>query len=201
MLARILALFQQRPVEAPQAPAEGNGAANMHGKPLTIMDSATNMHGAGEGAATSPAVPVFAVGDALPGLDTLKAAAAGLTPRDIARLAGVHPDLVRVVIRARAGEVFTVIEGVRSQDRQAALVAKGASQTMRSRHLTGHAVDLGPVPLDWEDLPAFRRLASVMQRAADDEGVALVWGGTFRDRAGKAWFDGPHFELCRRKYP
>jgi peptidoglycan L-alanyl-D-glutamate endopeptidase CwlK len=140
-------------------------------------------------------------GDALPGLDTLKAAAAGLTPRDISRLAGVHPDLVRVVIRARAGEVFTVIEGVRTADRQAALVAKGASQTMRSRHLTGHAVDLAPVPLDWEDLPAFRRLAKAMQRAADDEGVALVWGGTFRDRSGKPWFDGPHFELDRRKYP
>jgi peptidoglycan L-alanyl-D-glutamate endopeptidase CwlK len=164
----------------------------------------------------SDAVPVLAVGDpapvalapapevapaALPGLDTLKAAAAGLTPRDISRLAGVHPDLVRVVIRARAGEVFTVIEGVRSQERQAVLVAKGASQTMKSRHLTGHAVDLGPVPLDWEDTAAFRRLAKVMQRAADDEGVAIVWGGTFRDRAGKAWFDGPHFELCRRKYP
>jgi peptidoglycan L-alanyl-D-glutamate endopeptidase CwlK len=141
------------------------------------------------------------VGDALPGLDTLKAAAAGLTPRDVSRLAGVHPDLVRAVIRARAVEPFTVIEGLRSPDRQAVLVARGASQTMRSRHLTGHAVDLGPVPLDWEDLPAFRRLASVMQRAADDEGVPIVWGGTFRDRAGKPWFDGPHFELCRRKYP
>ena len=199
MLARILALFQRRPVEAPQAPAVTQA-------PQTP---------AGEGAATPPAVPVFAVGDAvsmthrrteahgdaLPGLDTLKAAAVGLTPRDISRLAGVHPDLVRVVIRARAGEVFTVIEGLRTADRQAVLVAKGASQTMKSRHLTGHAVDLGPVPLDWEDTTAFRRLASVMQRAADDEGVALVWGGTFRDRAGKPWFDGPHFELDRRKYP
>jgi peptidoglycan L-alanyl-D-glutamate endopeptidase CwlK len=175
------------PSAPPQAPAEVNGAANMHG--------------AGEGAATPPAVPVHAVGDALPGLDTIKAAAAGLTPRDISRLAGVHPDLVRVVIRARASEPFTVIEGVRTADRQAALVAKGASQTLRSRHLTGHAVDLGPVPLDWEDLPAFRRLATAMQRAADDEGVAIVWGGTFRDRAGRPWFDGPHFELDRRKYP
>jgi peptidoglycan L-alanyl-D-glutamate endopeptidase CwlK len=159
------------------------------------------MHGAGEGAATPPAVPVHAVGDALPGLDTIKAAAAGLTPRDISRLAGVHPDLVRVVIRARASEPFAVIEGVRTADRQAALVAKGASQTLRSRHLTGHAVDLGPVPLDWKDTGAFRRLAGAMQRAADAEGVPLIWGGSFRDAKGRPWFDGPHFELDRRKYP
>jgi peptidoglycan L-alanyl-D-glutamate endopeptidase CwlK len=180
MLARILARLGFGRSEAPQAPAVAQA-------PQTL---------AGEGAATSPAVPVHAVGDALPGLDTLKGAAAGLTPRDIARLAGVHPDLVRVVIRARAAEAFTVIEGLRSQERQATLVAKGASQTMKSRHLTGHAVDLGPVPLDWQDKPAFRRMAAAMKRAADAEGVALVWGGDWR-----SFYDGPHFELCRRKYP
>lgn len=184
MLARILARLGLGRSEAPPAPAAPQAP------------QATE----GAGAATPPAVPVYAVGD-LPAIDTLRAAAAGLTPRDIARLAGVHPDLVRVVIRARAVETFFVIEGVRTAERQAELVARGASQTLRSRHLTGHAVDLGPVPLDWEDRAAFRRLAAVMQRAADDEGVPIVWGGTFRDRQGRPWFDGPHFELCRRKYP
>jgi peptidoglycan L-alanyl-D-glutamate endopeptidase CwlK len=180
MLARIFALFQRRPVEAPQAPA------------VTQAPQAT----AGEGAATSPAVPVHAVGDPLPAIDTLKGAAVGLTPRDIARLAGVHPDLVRVVVRARAAEAFTVLEGLRSPERQATLLAQGASKTMKSRHLTGHAVDLGPVPLDWQDKPAFRRMAAAMKRAADAEGVALVWGGDWR-----SFYDGPHFELDRRKYP
>jgi peptidoglycan L-alanyl-D-glutamate endopeptidase CwlK len=195
MLARILALFRPRPVKAPQAPA---------------VTQAAPRDPAGEGVAKPPAVPVHAVGDApsmahrrteahgdaLPGLDTLKAAAAGLTPRDISRLAGVHPDLVRVVIRARAGEVFTVIEGLRTAERQAQLVAQGASKTLHSRHLTGHAVDLGPVPLDWGDKAAFRRLAGAMKRAADAEGVPLVWGGDWR-----SFYDGPHFELDRRKYP
>jgi peptidoglycan L-alanyl-D-glutamate endopeptidase CwlK len=183
MLARILALFRPRPVKAPQAPA---------------VTQAAPRDPAGEGVAKPPAVPVFAVGDAPhppPGWQRA-AEMAGLTPRDISRLAGVHPDLVRVVIRARAGEVFTVIEGVRTAERQAQLVAQGASKTLHSRHLTGHAVDLGPVPLDWGDKPAFRRLAGAMKRAADAEGVALVWGGDWR-----SFYDGPHFELDRRKYP
>lgn len=180
MLARILARLGFGRSEAPPAPAASPSAPQ-----------AT----AGEGAAAPPAVFVHAVGD-LPAIDTLRGAAVGLTPRDMARLAGVHPDLVRVVVRARAAEAFTVLEGLRTAERQATLVAQGASKTLNSRHLTGHAVDLGPVPLDWQDKPAFRRLAAAMKRAADAEGVALVWGGDWR-----AFYDGPHFELDRRKYP
>ena len=68
-----------------------------------------------------------------------------LGTRRRARLEGVHPDLVRVVERAiELTEVdFTVLEGLRNVSRQKELVAAGASQTMNSRHLTGHAVDLG----------------------------------------------------------
>lgn len=180
MLARFLARLGLGRSEAPPAPA-----ATI--KPdLTVGAAATK----GEGASPPPAVP------AVPAIDTLKGAAAGLTPRDLSRLAGVHPDLVRVVIRARAAEAFTVIEGLRTAERQAVLVAQGASKTLRSRHLTGHAVDLGPVPLDWEDKPAFRRMAAAMKRAADEEGVPLVWGGDWQ-----SFYDGPHFELDRRKYP
>ena len=119
-----------------------------------------------------------------------------LTPRDRERLRGVHPDLVRVVERARQSEPFTVIEGVRTIERQRELFAAGASQTMASRHITCHAVDLGPVPRDWKDKAAFRRLAAAMKRAADDEGVPIVWGGDWR-----SFYDGPHYELDRRKYP
>lgn len=156
-------------------------------------------------AATPAAVPVHAVGDApaarpAPAPEAAPAAltgpVVGLTPRDMERLRGVHPDLVRVVIRARAGFAFSVIEGLRTAERQRELVARGASRTQNSRHLTGHAVDLGPVPLDWDDKAAFRRLAGAMKRAADEEGVPLVWGGDWR-----SFYDGPHFELDRRKYP
>ncbi|MTA40982.1 MAG: hypothetical protein F2563_04100 [Actinobacteria bacterium] len=158
-------------------------------------------------------IPVLAIGDPHPGgtlgplaeallsdsapaHPTLREAEGLLTPRDLARLTGVHPDLVRVVKRARAIEPFTVIEGLRSRDRQAALVAEGRSRTMASRHLTGHAVDLGPVPLDWENRRAFHALAKAVARAAALEAVPITWGGSW---AG--FFDGPHFELPRELYP
>jgi peptidoglycan L-alanyl-D-glutamate endopeptidase CwlK len=129
-----------------------------------------------------------------------------LLNRDRLRLAGVHPDLVRVVERARLAVPFIVVEGLRSRERQERLVAIGASRTLNSRHLTGHAVDLaywlddddgtpeaGEVRWDW---PLARKLAVAMKAAATEEGVALVWGGDW-----KSFPDGPHFELNRRVYP
>ena len=62
-----------------------------------------------------------------------------LSKKSESRLFGVHPDLVAVVRRAiEITEVdFSVGEGLRTIERQKELVAKGASQTMKSRHLTG----------------------------------------------------------------
>jgi peptidoglycan L-alanyl-D-glutamate endopeptidase CwlK len=119
-----------------------------------------------------------------------------LTPRDRERMAGVHAALVRVVERARRAEAFFVIEGLRSPDRQKQLLAQGRSRTLQSRHLTGHAVDLGPMPLDWANRGAFRAVAAAMQRAADEMDVRIRWGGSFR-----GFFDGPHFELDARDFP
>jgi len=121
-----------------------------------------------------------------------------LSSRDMQRLAGVHPDLVRVISRAREAADFIVTEGLRTEARQRQLVAAGASQTMHSRHLTGHAVDLaalvdGAVRWDW---PLYDRLALVVKRAAVEEEVAIVWGGDW-----PKFRDGPHFELDRRRYP
>lgn len=121
-----------------------------------------------------------------------------LSSRDMQRLAGVHPDLVRVISRARASADFIVTEGLRTEARQRQLVAAGASQTMHSRHLTGHAVDLaalvdGTVRWDW---PLYDRLALAVKRAAVEEEVAIVWGGDW-----PKFRDGPHFELDRRRYP
>jgi peptidoglycan L-alanyl-D-glutamate endopeptidase CwlK len=120
----------------------------------------------------------------------------GLTARDRTRLVGVHSDLVRVVEQARREHAFFVIEGCRTVERQRELVASGASRTMASRHITGHAVDLAPVPLDWSNFPAFRAMAGAVLRAADAEGVPVDWGGNWA-----SFRDGPHFELRREKYP
>jgi peptidoglycan L-alanyl-D-glutamate endopeptidase CwlK len=120
----------------------------------------------------------------------------GLMVGDRTRLVGVHLDLVRVVERARRDHAFFVIEGRRTVERQRELVASGASRTMASRHITGHAVDLAPVPLDWSNFPAFRAMAGAVLRAADAEGVPVDWGGNWA-----SFRDGPHFELRREKYP
>jgi hypothetical protein len=112
------------------------------------------------------------------------------------RLAGVHPDLVKVV--KRAIEItpidFTVLEGLRSRERQRQLVAKGASKTMNSYHLTGHAVDIAPlvngkVSWDWQ---YYHPLAGAMKTAARELGVKVEWGGDWQ-----RFKDGPHWQIPR----
>jgi peptidoglycan L-alanyl-D-glutamate endopeptidase CwlK len=115
------------------------------------------------------------------------------------RLAGVHPDLVKVVERAiEITEIdFAVLEGVRSKTRQEQLVKAGASQTMRSRHLTGHAVDLGAyvagsVRWDW---PLYHKLAVAVKQAAAELQVPIEWGGDWA-----TFKDGPHWQLPWKEY-
>ena len=121
--------------------------------------------------------------------------------RSLKNLNGVHPDLRRVIDRALLDSPldFVVIEGLRTKERQKELVASGASKTMNSRHLTGHAVDLVPIgpngkaAFDW---PLYDKLGPAVKAAADKEGVALDWGGDWT-----SFKDGPHIELDRKVYP
>jgi len=122
-----------------------------------------------------------------------------LGERSQLRLKGVHPDLVRVVEHAIdiSAVDFTVLEGLRTPERQKLLRDSGASQTLNSRHITGHAVDLGAfvdgeVRWDW---PLYHKIAAAMKQAAQELKVAIVWGGDWR-----TFKDGPHFELDRRSY-
>lgn len=131
-----------------------------------------------------------------------------LTQRDERRLVGVHPDLVRVVRRCAATPAappFMVVQGLRTKEQQAHYIAIGASWTKRSRHLTGHAVDLAPLidldgngvlDLSWH-WPHFYPLAEAMFRAAALEAVAVEWGGHWQAKKK----DGPHWQLPRRSYP
>lgn len=113
------------------------------------------------------------------------------------KLEGVHPDLVAVVERAIriTDQDFSVLEGLRSIERQRQLVDTGKSTTMNSRHLTGHAVDLVPYPLSW-DWDYFYPIADAMKQAARELGVDLEWGGDW-----KSFPDGPHFQLSWSEYP
>lgn len=149
-----------------------------------------------------------------------------LSKRSLQRLHGVHADLVEVVKRAIeiTNVDFGVTEGLRTLERQKELVAKGASQTMRSRHLTGHAVDLvayigTEVRWDW---PLYDKIAHAMKEAALELDIPLEWGGAWgrdlcnytsadeamesyvsekRRTGSKPFLDGPHFQLPWQEYP
>lgn len=110
------------------------------------------------------------------------------------RLKGVDERLVKVVERAiELTEVdFTVLEGLRTPERQKQLVSEGFSQTLKSKHLTGHAVDLGALvngTVSW-DKAHYHTIAKAMKKAADELNIKVRWGGDF-----KTFFDGPHWEL------
>lgn len=123
-----------------------------------------------------------------------------LGPKSRERLVGVHPDLVAVVQRAimLTPVDFTVLEGLRTKERQKVLFAQGATKTMNSRHLTGHAVDLAPVingAVSW-DWPLYHKLAPAVKKAAQELDVPITWGGDWR-----TFKDGPHWELPWAQYP
>lgn len=143
-----------------------------------------------------------------------------LSEKSLQRLKGVHPDLQKVVKRAiQITEMdFAVNEGLRTIEQQRKYVNAGKSQTMKSNHLIGRAVDIVPTPngvLSW-DWSHYYDMALAMQKAAEELSVMIRWGGCWeiingktgnpktwvdtygaRKRAAgqKAFTDGPHFEL------
>jgi peptidoglycan LD-endopeptidase CwlK len=145
-----------------------------------------------------------------------------LSQRSLDRLEGVDERLVAVVKQAITTTKidFGVIQGMRTLEMQKELVAKGASQTMKSKHLTGHAVDLMAYISgrgSWE-LNLYDDIADAMKEAGDTLGVRLRWGaawhindlrkwdGTMEDamnsyidlrrsQGRRPFIDGPHFEL------
>jgi peptidoglycan L-alanyl-D-glutamate endopeptidase CwlK len=117
-----------------------------------------------------------------------------LSERSKNNLKGVDERLVKIVEQAIKETTldFAVTEGLRSPQRQQQLVSEGKSQTLKSKHLTGHAVDLAAIvdgKISW-DKPYYFQLAEVMKKVAADQNVKIRWGGDF-----KSFFDGPHFEL------
>jgi peptidoglycan LD-endopeptidase CwlK len=117
-----------------------------------------------------------------------------LSERSLRNLKGVNPDMVAVVQRAmEITEVyFVVTEGLRTVRRQAELVAKGASRTMNSKHITGRAVDVAAFPggkLSWE-WKYYLRISKAFKQAADELDIKIRWGGDWR-----TFKDGPHYEL------
>lgn len=116
------------------------------------------------------------------------------------KMQGIHPDLRKVMDLAikKTTVDYRVTEGLRSLARQRELVKAGASKTLNSRHLTGHAVDVvalvnGQVRWDW---PLYPKIAAAVKEAAAELSIPIIWGGDW-----KSLKDGPHFELDRKRYP
>lgn len=123
-----------------------------------------------------------------------------LSKRSLDRLEGVHPDLVKVVKRAiEITEIdFAVLEGVRSIETQKEYLRKGATTTLKSRHLSGHAVDLGAYvagSVRWE-WPLYDQISTAVKQASSELDVPIEWGGDWR-----SFKDGPHFQLPWKGYP
>jgi peptidoglycan L-alanyl-D-glutamate endopeptidase CwlK len=119
--------------------------------------------------------------------------------RSTSNLIGVHKDLVMVMREAikESPHDFAITQGVRTEAQQKELFARGASRTLMSRHLTGHAVDIAIIKdgkAVW-DFSLYQEVADHIKKVAADMGVSLVWGGDWRGLR-----DGPHFELDRKVY-
>ena len=145
-----------------------------------------------------------------------------LSNRSLGKLEGVDERLVAVVKSAigMTKTDFGVICGLRTIEEQRELVAKGASKTMKSKHIGGNAVDLMAYVGSrgsWE-LNLYDDLADAMKAAAIDLGVPLRWGAAWhipdirdwdgtmeeamnsyvdlrRSQGRRPFIDGPHFEL------
>jgi peptidoglycan L-alanyl-D-glutamate endopeptidase CwlK len=136
-----------------------------------------------------------------------------LSNRSRSNLEGVHPDLVAVVERAIeiTKQDFLVVEGVRTPARQKVLFAQGRTKpgrkvtwTMNSNHFVnkttkfGHAVDIAPFPVDWNDTRKFDAMATAMFRASRELGVLIRWGANWDQDENvreRGEHDSPHFEL------
>ena len=114
--------------------------------------------------------------------------------RSLDALQGVRPELILVASRALSYSTvdFAITEGLRTKERQEKLFQEGASRTLNSKHLTGHAIDVvayedGSISWAWD---CYEQIDDAFQQAADELGIPIRWGGTFETLK-----DGAHFEL------
>ena len=122
-----------------------------------------------------------------------------LTPNDLAKLKGVHPDLVKVILEAAktAKTPFKVLEGMRSAATQAKYFRAGTSMRdgvrKKSNHQLGRAVDIVPIvdgKIVTRSWTPFYPMAENVKAAAKRLGIKIQWGGDWT-----SFKDGPHFEI------
>lgn len=123
------------------------------------------------------------------------------------RLLSAHPDLQRLFLEVIKHYDCTVLEGIRTMERQRELVRTGKSKTLASKHLKGWAVDVVPYPIDWsaQGQERMRHFAGFVFGVAAGIGMIdrLRWGGDWDGDAmtrgdglrDQSFMDLPHFEL------
>ena len=85
---------------------------------------------------------------------------------------------------------FTILETLRTKERQKELFDNGKSKTMSSKHLIGKAIDIAPYPIDWNNTDRFIELSKIIKEQANKLNINIVWGGDW-----KSFVDMPHYEI------
>ena len=93
------------------------------------------------------------------------------------RLKGVDAKLVNVANELVKIMDCTVLEGLRTKERQSKLIAEGKSKTKYSKHIEGKAIDIAPYPIDWEDRERFHYMGGMARGIGHALGVTIRWGG------------------------
>jgi len=124
-----------------------------------------------------------------------------ISAADAGRMA---PNLVRIINRAAADNpgLFALNPltpaTLRTQQQQQEMVSKGWSKTMRSKHLTGQAIDVVPInpktgQPDADYLGGYPAIKAAIYKAATAEGLPFpTWGGDW-----KSFKDRPHWEVSQ----
>tara|TARA_R100000742_G_C4242590_1_gene62031 strand:+ start:93 stop:476 length:384 start_codon:yes stop_codon:yes gene_type:complete len=114
------------------------------------------------------------------------------------RLKGVNIKLQHILNRLVEIMDVTIIEGLRTQERQDELLKKGASKTKYSKHIEGKAVDVAPYPIDWEDRERFHYMGGMLRGIAHELDIKIRWGGDWDsdgEIADNSFDDLVHVEL------
>lgn len=109
-----------------------------------------------------------------------------------------HSDLQRLILEVAREEKCAVICGFRGRYEQEKAYNEGKSKARfgQSKHnfKPSLAVDVVPLPLDWNDIPAFERLGEKIMKKAEELNIKIKWGRDFTNLK-----DYPHFELVQEE--
>ena len=97
------------------------------------------------------------------------------------RLEGVDHRVIQVLDELIKVIDVTILEGVRSTEKQQEYFKNGKSKIdgikKKGQHQLGKAVDLAPYPVDWKDRERFHYMGGMVRGIAHQLGYKIRWGG------------------------